>query len=109
MPLLSDRERRRLDDDLSSQRVPAPSRARADGTGLSADGQGRRSRKKNEALPARHGHSWSADEDDRLRTMFLDGEAIAAIASTHARKRGAIRSRLVKLGLIVESVPPQSD
>ena len=44
--------------------------------------------------------AWSAEEDGRLRTMFLAGEAIGAIARAHQRKKGAIRSRLVKLGLL---------
>jgi hypothetical protein len=39
--------------------------------------------------------------------MFLAGEAIAVMASAHQRKRGAIRSRLVKLGLVTESATPQ--
>jgi ATP-dependent DNA helicase UvrD/PcrA len=109
LPLLSDRERRRLNDDLSTQRVPAhsaSSHARADGVELSAERPDRLSKKKNDGLPARHGHSWSAQEDDRLRTMFLKGEAIAAMASAHQRKRGAITSRLVKLGLVTESATP---
>jgi ATP-dependent DNA helicase UvrD/PcrA len=111
MPLLSDRERRRLND-LSSQRVPArsaSSHAGADHVELRVERRDRPSQKKSNGLPARHGHSWSAEEDARLRTMFFKRCAIAAMASAHARKRGAIRSRLVKLGLMPESVPPQSD
>jgi DNA helicase-2/ATP-dependent DNA helicase PcrA len=97
LPLLSDRERQRHDDDLSSQRAP-----------FSAERRDRRlSKTKNDGLPVRHGHSWSAQEDDRLRTMFLAGEAITAMASAHQRKRGAIRSRLVKLGLVTESAIPR--
>jgi DNA helicase-2/ATP-dependent DNA helicase PcrA len=110
LPLLSDRERRRNNDDCSSQRVPARStrsHAGADGEDLAAERRDRQS--KNGALPARHGHSWSAEEDERLRTMFLMGEAIAAMAGAHQRKRGAITSRLVKLGLITERSAPQSD
>jgi hypothetical protein len=34
--------------------------------------------------------------------MFLQAESIAAMAAAHQRKKGAIRSRLVKLGLIEE-------
>jgi hypothetical protein len=52
--------------------------------------------------PPRHGLSWSANEDDRLRAAFSAGEAIAAIAAEHERKIGAITARLVKLGLITE-------
>jgi hypothetical protein len=32
--------------------------------------------------------------------MFLQAVPIAAMAAAHQRKKGAIRSRLVKLGLI---------
>jgi hypothetical protein len=53
--------------------------------------------------------SWSADEDERLRASFLTGEAIAAMAAAHQRKRGAIRSRLVKLGLVEKDATPQTD
>jgi DNA helicase II / ATP-dependent DNA helicase PcrA len=112
LPLLSDRERRRHNDDSSSQRVPGRStggHAPADGGDLAAQRGDRPSKKKDVRLPARHGHSWSADEDDRLRTMFLMGEAVAAMAGAHQRKRGAITSRLVKLGLLNERATLQSD
>jgi ATP-dependent exoDNAse (exonuclease V) beta subunit len=52
--------------------------------------------------PLRHGLSWSAAEDDRLCAAFHAGDAIAAIASAHERKIGAITARLVRLGLISE-------
>ena len=41
--------------------------------------------------------------------MFAAGEAIAAIAGAHQRKRGAITSRLIKLGLITEDGVVLSD
>jgi hypothetical protein len=47
------------------------------------------------------------EEDARLRAMFLNGEAIPSLASAHQRKRGAIRSRLAKLGLVaVNAIRP---
>ena len=55
----------------------------------------RMTKNKNAGAPARH-----ADEDGRLRALFVAGEAIAALAEAHQRKRGAITSRLVKLGLL---------
>jgi ATP-dependent exoDNAse (exonuclease V) beta subunit len=85
LPLLSSRERRRLNARMSAQ----PS-------------AGQRPAGANDGVPARHGHAWSAEEDDRLRAMFLKGEAIVDIAGAHQRKQGAITSRLVKLGLIEE-------
>ena len=64
---------------------------------------------KNAGAPVRHGVAWSAEEDDRLRTLFVAGKAIAALAEAHQRKRGAITSRLVKLGLLERDAPPQLD
>jgi ATP-dependent exoDNAse (exonuclease V) beta subunit len=86
LPLLTDRERQRLSSSMPGKQAAKPRHADTNG-----------------GPPARHGHAWSAEEDDRLRTMFLKGEAAADIASAHQRKRGAITSRLVKLGLIGET------
>jgi DNA helicase-2/ATP-dependent DNA helicase PcrA len=86
LPLLTDRERQRLSSSMPGKQAAKPRHADTNG-----------------GPPARHGHAWSAEEDDRLRTMFLKGEAVADIASAHQRKRGAITSRLVKLGLIGET------
>jgi hypothetical protein len=111
LPLLSDRERQRINEEASSQRHPARSasgRARVHGADA-AEGGERRSRKKKNGLPARHGRPWGAEDDHRLRTQFLRGEAIAAMAHAHQRKKGAIRSRLVKLGLLIEGMSTQSD
>ncbi len=43
---------------------------------------------------------WSSQEDARLRNLFLEHLEFAEIAKTLGRKRGAIRARLIKLGLI---------
>lgn len=51
-------------------------------------------------LPARQGQAWTSKEDEELRALFLAGEATRALAETHRRTTGAIRSRLKKLGLI---------
>ena len=115
LPLLSDRERQRqrqrqrINEEASSQRPRSASgRARVHGADAAEVGD-RSSRKKRNELPARHGHPWGAQDDDRLRTQFLRGEAIAAMAHAHQRKKGAIRSRLVKLGLLTETMSGQSD
>lgn len=42
---------------------------------------------------------WSESEDDELVKRFLDGMHIKTIAETLGRKPGAIRSRILKLGL----------
>jgi DNA helicase-2/ATP-dependent DNA helicase PcrA len=90
LPLLSARERQRLSGGLLPEQ---PSRRPI---------RNRGQRAKSDAAPARHGLSWSAEEDGRLRTMFLAGEAISAMAQAHGRKKGAIRARLVKLGLLTD-------
>jgi DNA helicase II / ATP-dependent DNA helicase PcrA len=112
LPLLSDREQQRLIEDSLPKRPvtvsdngankhsnrPSNSRRAA-----SADKrQAQMARNTADGAPLRHGLSWSADEDDRLRAAFQAGEAIAAIAAIHERKIGAITARLVRLGLITE-------
>src|SRR5881394_55061 len=60
------------------------------------------------ARPAAAGVRWADDEDARLCRQFDDGLAISEIAAQHGRTRGAITSRLVKLGrLDAESVRPR--
>ncbi|VBB44411.1 ATP-dependent DNA helicase RecQ [uncultured Desulfatiglans sp.] len=53
----------------------------------------------------RRGHpnayeKWSPEEDERLRREYASGTDIQAMAEAHARKPGAIRSRLKKIGLV---------
>ncbi|MFZ2300178.1 MAG: PIF1 family DEAD/DEAH box helicase [Candidatus Moraniibacteriota bacterium] len=43
---------------------------------------------------------WSPQEDTRLRNLFSEHLEFAEIANTLGRKRGAIRARLIRLGLI---------
>ncbi len=115
LPLLSDRERRRLPEgSLSPQRLSSPrppvhrlraerQRRSGDRRGAPPDQQPTQMDRNNAAgAPLRHGLTWSAQEDDRLRAAFQAGDAIAAIASAHKRKIGAITARLVRLGLISE-------
>jgi hypothetical protein len=42
---------------------------------------------------------WSAEEDQRLTSAYKAGESVASLAISHNRNRGAITSRLRKLGL----------
>lgn len=90
LPLLSARERQRLSAASQPEQASPPAAGNL------------RQRPRRDAVPARHGSSWSAEEDALLRARFLAGEAIAAIATAHQRKKGAIRSRLVKLGLLAD-------
>jgi hypothetical protein len=45
---------------------------------------------------------WSPDEEARLKDEFANGKTISEMSTLHERGEGAIRSRLVKLGLINE-------
>lgn len=45
---------------------------------------------------------WSRDEDDRLTSLFHSGTSQAEMVRQLERHPGAIRTRLVKLGLVVE-------
>ena len=56
--------------------------------------QAQMARNNADGAPLRHGLSWSAGEDERLRAAFQAGEAIAAIAAAHERKTGAVTARL---------------
>ena len=119
LPLLSDRERQRLIDGLPSN-GPAmepqtragrhtDKRSRQRGATSADRQQAQMARGNANGAPPRHGLSWSADEDDRLRAAFSAGEAIAAIAAAHERKISAITARLVKLGLITEDGVVEAD
>lgn len=57
-------------------------------------------------LPPQAGKSWSAEEDAHLREAFAAGSTVPALAESHARSRGAIRSRLMRLGLMTVDAPP---
>ena len=45
---------------------------------------------------------WTPDEEARLQDEFANGKTITEMTELHGRGEGAIRSRLVKLGLIKE-------
>jgi DNA helicase II / ATP-dependent DNA helicase PcrA len=112
LPLLSDHERQQLIEGSLQEPTAAESnkasakrsdrRSRNHRAALADKQQAQIARNDANGAPRRHGLSWSTEEDNRLRTAFEAGEAIAAIAATHQRKIGAITARLVRLGLITE-------
>jgi hypothetical protein len=63
-------------------------------------------------VPPRQGKSWTVEEDGQLYDGFVGGQPIDTLAAAHKRSAGAIRARLVRLGLIdqegtvVEPAPP---
>jgi hypothetical protein len=50
--------------------------------------------------PARRGRPWSEEEEGALRDGFGRGESPEALAKGTGRTAGAVRARLVKLGLL---------
>jgi DNA helicase-2/ATP-dependent DNA helicase PcrA len=112
LPLLSDRERQRLKEGGPLPEPPPERPAKRRSTkkrsakDRSTKERDRMTRNRNDGAPVRHGVAWSADEDDRLRALFVAGKAIAKLAEAHQRKRGAITSRLMKLGLLERDATP---
>jgi ATP-dependent exoDNAse (exonuclease V) alpha subunit len=54
-------------------------------------------------IRARHPNAylpWDKTQDEQLRILFAQGPSVASLAHTLNRTRGAIRSRLAKLGLV---------
>ena len=49
---------------------------------------------------ANQGSKWTPEEEEQLKKLFSEGWKVAELAKKHQRTSGAIRSRLVKLGLI---------
>ncbi len=45
---------------------------------------------------------WTEDEDAEISARYKRGETVKAIATAHGRQDGGVRSRLVKLGLILK-------
>ncbi len=61
-------------------------------------------KKKERKLPANAGQPWTQDEEQRLLEGYHAGQSITQLATTHGRTRGAIESRLQRLGEL-----PQQD
>lgn len=49
--------------------------------------------------------AWTDDEEQQLRKLIADGHTVARIAGRLERNRGAIRSRIVRLGLVEQLDP----
>ncbi|MGO9257862.1 MAG: dual OB domain-containing protein [Bryobacteraceae bacterium] len=58
--------------------------------------------KRRRELPAQAGKSWDVAEEEILVREFEAGETMAAIAHSHGRTPGAIKSRLIRLGKIAD-------
>ncbi len=55
-------------------------------------------KKKERKLPPNAGQPWTQEEEQRLLTSYHAGQTIAQLATAHGRTRGAIESRLQRLG-----------
>ncbi len=53
--------------------------------------------------PARRGKPWTSVEEELLRDGFTAGEEMSVMAKQVDRSSGAVRARLVKLGLLDEA------
>lgn len=56
--------------------------------------------KKGRSLPENAGKPWTLEEDNMLIEAYRNGATLTDLAKTHNRSRGAITSRLSKLGEI---------
>jgi len=63
--------------------------------------------KRAKPLPGNAGRAWSSQEDEELLARFDAGMPVKELAETHARSRGAIHSRLLRLGRLQERGTPQ--
>ena len=68
--------------------------------GEKASGRKAKVKAKGEGTMGRAGERWTKEDDMRLRELYQDGKPIVQISEEFTRTRGAIRSRLKKLGLI---------
>ncbi|RWX51560.1 hypothetical protein VU01_11164 [Candidatus Electrothrix marina] len=59
-----------------------------------------RSDRRRETLPERTGKSWDTVEDQQVCEKFDTGKTVEEIAVIHQRTKGAIQSRLQRLGKI---------
>lgn len=62
-----------------------------------------RTERRANTLPEHAGKAWDAAEEQQLCEEFDSGKTVAEIARIHQRTRGAIQSRLERLG----KAPPQ--
>ena len=96
LPLMSERERRRINENVSGQcpiERSRSSRTPGESTGVPSERPDRPRKKANDAFPPRHGRSWAPEEDNRLRTMFLKGRARRSILPVPISARKAQSAR----------------
>lgn len=65
--------------------------------------EGEKQNSKKNQLP-NHGKAWTNEEEQRMIELFKNGVSIYEIAKVHQRSKGSIELRLIKLGLLEETV-----
>ncbi|MFI0349196.1 hypothetical protein [Actinomadura sp. 9N407] len=56
-----------------------------------------------------HGKAWTEQEDTELRRLFGAGVGTGDLGKHFGRSRGAVRSALLRLGLVERGVPSQRE
>ena len=72
----------------------------------------RRPRPPRPQKPDRHTQAqerWTPEEEAQLRALVQSGESVARISGHLQRKRGAIRARILKLGLVDQLLPDERE
>lgn len=60
-----------------------------------------KSKERVEGKYPQHGKKWTKEEDDKLLDGYNQGATIKELSAIHQRGEGSIRSRLIKLGIII--------
>ncbi len=61
-----------------------------------------RLKEKQEVMYPQQGQRWTEEEDEQLLSEYHEGQSIKEISEIHNRSQGAIRSRLLSLGVLSE-------
>lgn len=80
--------------------INEPDVIRALNTAIEALSSDEKKIKRQQDLPERVGKPWSEQEDKALTKAFENGISLNALVIKHKRTRGAIRTRLIRLGKI---------
>ena len=60
-----------------------------------------KSKEKLEEKYPHHGKKWTEEEDEQLLSEYKQGKTVKELSSIHQRGEGSVRSRLIKLGVLL--------
>ena len=60
-----------------------------------------KSKEKLEEKYPQHGKKWTEEEDEQLLSEYKQGKTVKELSSIHQRGEGSVRSRLIKLGVLL--------